>query len=134
MTDITKSMTKKQSLSDGNYPSCMTVHNGDVYVGGYYLNTDRFCPAYWINGKAYPIPTDINSQIYSISVDSNGDVYLGGSEGPGLGLLEKRRNDRHNRIRQRMHRRDVRTGRRDYNHIFRTERGRKHNCQMLHER
>ena len=55
-----------------------------MYVGGYYLNTDRFCPAYWINGKAYPIPTDINSQIYSISVDSNGDVYLGGSEGPGL--------------------------------------------------
>ena len=62
----------------------MTVHNGDVYVGSYYLNTDRFCPAYWINGRAYPIPTDINSQIYSISVDSNGDVYLGGSEGPGL--------------------------------------------------
>ena len=81
---INDEKTELEIIGDGNYPSCMTVHNGDVYVGGYYLNTDRFCPAYWINGKAYPIPTDINSQIYSISVDSNGDVYLGGSEGPGL--------------------------------------------------
>ena len=64
--------------------SCMEIHDGDVYVGGYYLDYDKFCPAYWVNGKANPIPTTISSQVYSISIDSQGDVYLGGSEGLGL--------------------------------------------------
>ena len=44
---INDEKTELEIIGDGNYPSCMTVHNGDVYVGGYYLNTDRFCPAYW---------------------------------------------------------------------------------------
>lgn len=73
-----------EEIKDGNYVSCMEIHDGDVYVGGYYLDYDKFCPAYWVNGKANPIPTTISSQVYSISIDSNGDVYLGGSEGLGL--------------------------------------------------
>ena len=107
-----------------------TTHEGWTNSDG----TQTYQAALWTNMEPKDEPEsmsagDINSQIYSISVDSNGDVYLGGSEGPGLD-----RRAAYWRIRQRMHRRDVRTGRRDYNHIFRTERGRKHNCQMLHER
>lgn len=73
-----------EEVGGGSSVSCMVVHGNDVYVGGYYLEEDRFCPCYWINGKANPIPTDVNSQIYCIAVDNNGDVYLGGSEGAGL--------------------------------------------------
>ena len=41
----------------------MTIHNGDVYVGGYYLNTDRFCPAYWKNGEMTAITEYANACI-----------------------------------------------------------------------
>ena len=43
-------MTKKQSLKS-------------VYVGGYYLNTDRFCPAYWKNGEMTAITEYANACI-----------------------------------------------------------------------
>ena len=78
-------------------------------------------------------------------MDSNGDVYLGGSEGPGLDRRAAYwKNGEMTAITEyanacigEMFVLDGETiiiYRRDYNHIFRTERGRKHNCQMLHER
>ncbi len=70
-----------ENAGQGIYPNCMTVHNGDVYVAGYYLDVDKYCPAYWINGKIKTLPTAVNSQVYGISIAENGDIYLAGSEG-----------------------------------------------------
>ena len=60
---INDEKTELEIIGDGNYPSCMTIHNGDVYVGGYYLNTDRFCPAYWKNGEMTAITEYANACI-----------------------------------------------------------------------
>ena len=77
----------KHMLEDNGYaihPSCMTVKDGTVYVGGYYTDEDRFCPCYWTDGKLTTIPTTQNSQIYAIGVDDSGNIYLAGSEGLGI--------------------------------------------------
>ena len=70
-----------EKVGNGIYPSCMTIHNRDVYVGGYYEDADLFCPIYWVNGKAYKLPSSDLSMVYGIAVAENGDVYLAGSEG-----------------------------------------------------
>lgn len=78
---------EKHMLEDNGYaisPSCMTVKDGTVYVGGYYTDVDKFCPCYWVDGKLTTIPTAQNSQIYAIGVDDSGNIYLAGSEGVGI--------------------------------------------------
>lgn len=70
-----------EEAGEGIYPSCMTIHNGDAYIGGYYLNVDKFSPIYWINGKAQKVPSTDYAMVYGIAVAENGDVYLSGSEG-----------------------------------------------------
>lgn len=73
-----------ETAGDAIYTSCMVIRNGDVYIGGYYLDVDKFCPCYWVNGKITTLPTSVTSQVYSIDADAAGNVFLGGSEGSGL--------------------------------------------------
>lgn len=73
-----------ENYDGGIYPSSMFISGEDVYIGGYYLATDKYCPCYWKNGEITTIPTDQNAQVYGIAVDDDENVYLAGSYGSGL--------------------------------------------------
>lgn len=80
--------TALEKLGESINPSDMFVHDGNVYIGGFYLTTVGseyiYAPCYWINGKAVSVSSDLYAQIYCIYVDEEGNVWLGGSEGSGL--------------------------------------------------
>ncbi len=50
------------------------VHNGDVYVGGYFDNGS----CYWKNGNKINLTTNADSMGWGVEIDDNGDVYTAG--------------------------------------------------------
>lgn len=80
--------TALDMLGEGIYPSDMYIHDGDVYIGGWYLAEAGgeyiYAPCYWINGKAVNVSSEEYAQIYCIYVDEEGNIWLGGSVGSGL--------------------------------------------------
>lgn len=72
--------TSLESLGESVHPVDMYLHDGDIYVGGFYYNGMNV-PCYWKNGKAFSVSADKSFQVYSSYVDNSGNIYLGGSEG-----------------------------------------------------
>ncbi len=52
----------------------ITVHNGDVYVAGWFA--DGSC--YWKNGVKHNLTVSRDSQAFGIAVKDNGDIFVGG--------------------------------------------------------
>lgn len=77
-----------ESLGESVYPSGMQIHNGKVYVCGFYLTAvgDEYiyAPCYWIDGKAFAVSAQATSQAFCIFVDEDGNIWLGGSDGSGV--------------------------------------------------
>ncbi len=59
------------------------VHNGDVYVGGYFDNGS----CYWKNGSKINLTTNADSMGWGIALDNNGDVYTAGYYMKGHNLI-----------------------------------------------
>ena len=59
------------------------VHNGDVYVGGYFDNGS----CYWKNGNKINLTTNADSMGWGIDIDDNGDVYTAGYYMKGHNLI-----------------------------------------------
>ena len=69
-----------------SHASSITIHNGDVYIGGYegdYGLHQEDMACYWKNGERINLPSDRSARVSAISV--YGDiVYCAGSESPKI--------------------------------------------------
>ncbi len=89
--------TKKNKLSGGDSSGygIAVKDNGNVFVGGYYMNNHHFViPAYWKNGARTNLsrPSGGDGEVLDVEVSNNGTMYyFGMSMAPNnmLGYLPK---------------------------------------------